>query len=69
MRKLPNPRVAGEITIKKVPKEIRTILNRISFFRERFFSLTSINLDTNMELNKSATNNDDPKTIDSVMGK
>ena len=45
------------------------MLKRISPFRVMFFSSTSMNLDTNMELNSSATKRDEPNTMDSVMGK
>ena len=44
-------------------------VNFIIFFNGISLSSVLINCDTKTELKKMATNNDEPKTIDSVMGK
>ena len=66
---LPNPLYAPP-TIK-INKPISATIEEIIMIRFMGISLSStvINCETNTELKKIATNNDEPKTTESVIGK
>ena len=69
MKSVPNPLADPPIINKNKPIPERKYVNLIRSFLERFFSSMLINFETNIELKNMATNKDDPKTIDKVIGR
>ena len=64
----PKPRITPPKTSINVPKTPKITLILMSF-RVSSFSSVLINLETSIEFMKIATNNDEPSTTESVIGK
>ena len=67
--RVPIPLSKPLLNISKTPIPPRTDVSRHRLLVEISRSFISIKRDTSMELKNRATTNDDPKTIDKVMGK
>ena len=65
----PRPRIGPPKSRMNKPNPPSMMLIRISAFLLSSFSSISINCDTNMEFINIATNNEDPNTTESVIGK
>ena len=65
----PKPRIAPPKSKINMPMLPKITVNLINCFKVSSFSSVLMNFETNMEFMKIATNNDEPNTTESVMGK